>query len=297
MKHRQNPKTKYQVNELVFDTINEQSAYWLGFLYADGCVRTRKHSSHGNINAKKDATIGSFKLKIKLTDRDHLEKFRRFLDCNIPIITGRQCVVTSDGVKHFSDFCAIEVNRIHMAERLIELGCTPHKSFTLKFPNKIQYCFLNHFIRGVFDGDGCISKNKKTKGSVFSILGTKNLLNGIKRMLDSFTTTKGTISKLGKIYNLQYCKNSSIIKIREFLYSKASIFLERKHEVFHSIEKIIQLADWPMALKFLKKNKIDTQEKWSQYRQSNEIKFIPHNIKRYYKLPKNLTLKDLISNS
>ena len=27
---------KYQVNEKFFDELNDKSAYWIGFLYADG---------------------------------------------------------------------------------------------------------------------------------------------------------------------------------------------------------------------------------------------------------------------
>ena len=33
---------KLNVNERAFDEINEESAYWLGFLMADGCIRKRE---------------------------------------------------------------------------------------------------------------------------------------------------------------------------------------------------------------------------------------------------------------
>jgi len=44
---------KYKFNEEFFDVLNEKSAYWLGFLYADGYVRM------------KDGKSGELKLKLK----------------------------------------------------------------------------------------------------------------------------------------------------------------------------------------------------------------------------------------
>lgn len=36
---------KYKLNEHFFDELNEKSAYWLGFLYADGYVRMKDGKS------------------------------------------------------------------------------------------------------------------------------------------------------------------------------------------------------------------------------------------------------------
>ena len=54
------------VNEHIFDEIDtEEKAYWLGFLYADGCV----------VNAKP-------RIELSLSDKDteHLNKYIKFLD-------------------------------------------------------------------------------------------------------------------------------------------------------------------------------------------------------------------------
>lgn len=41
---------KYSVNEIFFEVINtEEKAYWLGFIFADGCVLDRK-LPNGNKN-------------------------------------------------------------------------------------------------------------------------------------------------------------------------------------------------------------------------------------------------------
>lgn len=65
-----------------------------------------------------------------------------------------------------------------MCNDLISHGCVPNKSLILK-PPKIDNELINHFIRGYFDGDGCVSFNSKTKVYAVCILGTKEILEYI----------------------------------------------------------------------------------------------------------------------
>lgn len=56
---------KYHVNINKFSKISsEESAYWLGFLYADGCM-------------SEDSRIG---VMLKSSDKHHLEKLKDFLE-------------------------------------------------------------------------------------------------------------------------------------------------------------------------------------------------------------------------
>ena len=62
---------KYKRNSDVFEKIDtEEKAYWLGFLYADGYINEKR----------KFVDIG-----LKRSDRGHLEKFRQFLESDVPI--------------------------------------------------------------------------------------------------------------------------------------------------------------------------------------------------------------------
>jgi len=56
------------LNENVFDDLNPESLYWIGFLYADGHVRKDKEYS--------------IEVEIELKDESHLEKYKVFLGCN-----------------------------------------------------------------------------------------------------------------------------------------------------------------------------------------------------------------------
>lgn len=66
-------KKQYSVREDAFAQVDtEAKAYWLGFLYADGCVRDERGK-------------GSVALWLSEKDKDHLETFGEFLQSTYPI--------------------------------------------------------------------------------------------------------------------------------------------------------------------------------------------------------------------
>ena len=65
-------KRRYSHREDAFDRIgDEPTAYWLGFLFADG-------------NLSSDRARRSVRLSLAERDEAHVEQFRRFLDCSSP---------------------------------------------------------------------------------------------------------------------------------------------------------------------------------------------------------------------
>ena len=70
--------SKYKYNKDYFEKIDtSDKAYWLGFLYADGCIN----------RYYKNDKLKSMTLELGLSykDKEHLEKFKQCLDTNIPI--------------------------------------------------------------------------------------------------------------------------------------------------------------------------------------------------------------------
>lgn len=149
----------YFKNDVFKKIDTEEKAYWLGFLYADGCIRSGKRCG----------------VEIGLSENDvgHLYKFRNFLDTTHKISFRKNKLGNS---------CRISVEDAQLHSNLIELGCTPKKSLTLTFPTEDQVpkCLHKHFIRGYFDGDGGMTFTEKTTS--INILGTKEFLNGIKKI-------------------------------------------------------------------------------------------------------------------
>lgn len=201
---------KYNFNEYFFHELNEKSLYWLGFLYADGYTRM------------KDGKSGELKLKLKDTDKNHIELFLKDLECNKPI----KC-----GVDNKSKFCSVTIYSNTMVKKLFELGCINNKTQKIRLP-KLDESSMPHFLRGYFDGDGSISKIKNRPNSfVVSLCSNKEFNNDI-------------INFLG--YGKEYCsENYSVIKInkkmdiinfKDYIYSKAVTFLERKLTKFKEIK-------------------------------------------------------------
>jgi hypothetical protein len=127
---RADAKRKYPFREDAFDTIaDEPTAYWLGFLCADGCVVLRRGS-------------GEVHLVLQKRDIAHLERYRTFVETTAPI--RKETNYQTYRVSLYS---------LHLAQTLNSLGCTPRKSLSLRFPTLPQ-TLVPHFVRGYFDGDG-----------------------------------------------------------------------------------------------------------------------------------------------
>jgi intein-encoded DNA endonuclease-like protein len=148
-------------------------------------------------------------------------------------------------------------------DALEKLGLCPNKSLTISFP-KVPKKYLAHFIRGYFDGDGCVNL-WRTKGkdnilivrklSVIFTSGSKDFLAGLHTALKS-----NICLKLERIYDsrrsfqLRYGTTDSI-EIFKYMYKKAVLgcYSERKKDIFklyfnlrpskidHSIKTIIAI--------------------------------------------------------
>jgi hypothetical protein len=113
----------------------------------------------------------------------------------------------------------------------------------IEFP-KLSTELINHFIRGYFDGDGSIIATNKTL--TFTICsGSENFLQSILDILNFITLKKYKIYKRinQNLYVLIINNYDDIIKIKNYLFDKSSIYLDRKKEKFDYIncnkEKII----------------------------------------------------------
>lgn len=200
---------KYSYNESFFENIdNEEKAYWLGFLYADGCI---------NVTCKNK----SLELTVCEEDVGHLYKLRQALQGNMPI---KSKVVKLKGKEYLA--FRITVCSTKLCDDLIKWGCIPNKSLILQFPVNLPHNLYKHFIRGYVDGDGCIS----TKCRI-SICGTHDLLNSLQDHLISelsVTRVKILSDKRRKHYQYERVGKNSL-KILEYLYRDAKVYLDRKY--------------------------------------------------------------------
>lgn len=199
----------------VFDQIDtEEKAYWLGFIYADGNISSHKE------NKKKRYT---FDLTLSSKDINHLYKFQKFLKSN------KEPKTSIAGNKFKYERSKISLSNKHLWNTLNNYGCVPKKSLLLEFPNEeifVDKSLIKDFIRGYFDGDGCISySNKEHTDMCISILGTDKFLNKLQEYLP--LEKKNKILKTKNIYSLSFQRSRGKY-VLNYLYKNAKIFLDRK---------------------------------------------------------------------
>ena len=222
-----NHQNKLKFNENVFDCINtEEKAYWLGFIWADGYI----DSSPLDPDKK---SIYNFELSLKADDVKHLEKFNKFMEHvnNNVKISNTKC-----GEKIYKR-CRWFITNKHLWSTLNNLGCTSQKSLTLQFPNESIFeseDLIRHFIRGYWDGDGCLSWcNQEHTIPSISVLGTKDMLEGIKRHIPELSNRSLFLNdKKNEITKVLSSEHKVAFKVIDYLYSNSTIYLQRKYEIY-----------------------------------------------------------------
>lgn len=206
---------KYEYDKNYFTNIDtNDKAYWLGFLYADGCVSEYK---------KPNGKIHCMVLDIGLSDKDkqHLVKFNNSLKSNIEI---KHKTVSGCGTSRLTVCCT------NMCRDLISHGCTPQKSLILEFPS-LNDKLLPHFIRGYFDGDGCIYLGKYKY--VINFVGTKNFLTDLRNVLKEHNISGPLkIYSKGNAYQMYIYGYNNLKEFYNYVYNDTDLYLDRKYEKF-----------------------------------------------------------------
>ena len=234
---------KYQVNDNFFNSIDNQDKAWLlGLLYADGCVYDD----------------GVIKIDLTVSDRELLEKIKKLIDCEYEIKQygeGKKKFTTNNKIYDCKDMCRLSWRSKQMKEDLEKLGCCHNKTYILKFPTEeiIPNEFIKDFIRGYMDGDGGISywiPNKNTNWKKFELhfCGTTEMIYGIAEIFKSKFNCCPSISSRYEDRNnnnkqFNVCGNRVILKILNWLYSDANMYMQRKHEKYLELKEEIKRVD------------------------------------------------------
>lgn len=205
-----------------FKKWSNNMAYILGFIAADGCI-----ASNGRKSRQHVIKIGIHKKDIKL-----LQNIKNKLGKTLPIY-----------INNKDNTCNLNFGCKSMVQDLIKLGITPRKSLTLKFP-KVPKKYLSHFVRGYFDGDGCIMIRKKNNvirvhfvGSIYFIPKIRKIMKKILNKKITYYINKDKRSSHNKLAS---CESSGkkTIKFLNWMYKNANIKLDRKYQIYQKAKKI-----------------------------------------------------------
>jgi hypothetical protein len=205
-------KRKYHINEKIMDSIDtEEKAYWLGFFYADAYNKEK---------------TGQLIIELQERDRSHLLKCAKFFG------QPREPFKQPKNKGKYTAY-RLELNSRYLSNSLKSKGCHGAKSFNIVFPPWLDYSLNHHFIRGYFDGDGCIYVHQDQLG--IEIISTKEMLDHIKQSLEQLKI-RPHISHPEKYtnntYRMDFGGSRQVKRFCDWIYQDAMIYLARKHDLF-----------------------------------------------------------------
>jgi len=212
----------------IFDTVDtEEKVYMLGLLLADGCIKEAGGSYHISLSLKSD-------------DGYMVSRFANMFNAS----AYDRHYTTVNGKNHTSTSC--QLTSRYLYEKLNSIGLIPNKSRhdDGSLFNSIPEHLMNHFIRGIFDGDGSIGiyykrgRKHNTTHKYIAFSGTESVMNQVNSYLSLSCNIQIRTRPQSSIYVITTHSLSNILKITDFLYSDASIYLERKKIISDKIQEL-----------------------------------------------------------
>lgn len=215
---RNGRKPTIEVNQGYFNEIdNEQKAYWLGFIWADGHV----------------AQKAPWTVIVQIKDIEHLQQFANAIG-----YTGEIKTVKGSGFNSEAIHGRLVICRKTMCDVLNKLG---RNNENMSIPN-ISKKLIPHFIRGYFDGDGSVYETTSTVtnkyGSKYKyrnlevqIIGHKPYLEQIEKHFNDVGIT--CTYKNSKTDYMKYLKidgGRNHRALYEYMYNDSTISLARKKD-------------------------------------------------------------------
>jgi hypothetical protein len=212
---------KFQVNEKFFDTWCGEMAYVLGYFYADGHL----------IEAR---SIRARYVCFTSTDQDRIECFKRLLQSDHKILS-------IDKGGNYKLKYQLRIGSKILFEKLTSLGLTPSKSLSIQLPD-VPVEFLGIFIRGYFDGDGCVHIERSKSGAVKKLLtvftcGSEIFLQELEIKLRKVGLTPRRVYRHGSsknTYQLRYSSRDSL-RLFQLMYEQPlghDLCMRRKYAIF-----------------------------------------------------------------
>lgn len=199
---------KRTVDITFFEKIDtENKAYWLGFLFADGCI------TYNEID-------GNYKIALELSsiDENHICKLKNDIKSDAKICKRKNRNMSS-----------VNISNKKLVQDIMKYGCIPNKTENgflsediLNLNNDLKFAF----IRGYLDGDGFIDKNRYR--IVFTVK-SEAIANDIYNILNSYNCK---ILKDNNYYRLIIENKEGFYNFLNDIYSNAKIFLDRKYDIY-----------------------------------------------------------------
>lgn len=209
-KTRRSRLNRYTIDEDYFEFIDtEGKAYFLGLMYSDGSVAKNQ-------------------FYIKLKDEDVIQQFKQELKTEAPIRR----------IETYQDAYILEVSCQKLCNHLIHQGCVPNKTRVIQVP-QLREDLYRHFIRGFFDGDGCLKLNDKIYHCSFDLTSASlPFLEQLRPLITAKAKTNGGIQKETNynVWHLRY-GGHQVVQIMDWLYENSHFYMKRKYDKYQILKQ------------------------------------------------------------
>lgn len=202
----------YPVDEAYFDDVRTPGQAWAcGWWFSDGC------------NSPQIPV-----LKLAITDEDVVRKIAAEMGWGGPVY-----VIPRKGYK---TQYALAIGSRRLSDALLELGCLRRKSYHGIFPPEecVPARLHSHLVRGWFEGNGCLHKQKGRNSWTFSVSGTRHVCSSIEAAVKRATGVRGRTSvhsrtEANTAYHYVVTANTKVRAVMDWLYADSGPFiLDRK---------------------------------------------------------------------
>lgn len=216
--------TKYAVDESFFDVWSDQMAYVLGLWFADGSLEYAP------------AMRGHY-IRVTSIDAETILSVQKAL-CS------QHTINTIERGGNYKKAYMLRIGSVRLFQGLKNHGVHERKSLSVQFP-KIPPRYLASFIRGYFDGDGCVHIEKDKSGNTRRLTtvftsGSRAFLAKLQEILHTHAGLSKdrklhTTNGIGTAYQLRYSTRDAM-RLFIFLYPENMqdyLFLQRKYDIFN----------------------------------------------------------------
>lgn len=206
------PHKDFNLKQDFFEIIDtEAKAYFLGFLFSDGNVFNNQIA-----------------LEIQRRDEEILQRLKKELN-TINVITYRK--------RKNTELCCLRIVSRKMVSDLKKYGIIPNKTYETKHLPPMPFEMRRHFLRGLLDGDGWITQDKKGYYHIGYVSHYHSMAEDFQTMCNTLIEIKNETkisykkSKSSIAYCSQFHAQRLIKRLLEELYLNCSIYLTRKYNV------------------------------------------------------------------
>lgn len=218
---------KSEVDEYFFSYWSAPMAWVLGVIYADGNLDSgRRFGETVKIKQAREPRVS-----ISQKEPEILEKIKALTRSNQKLLFSKQRVFENTTA---GECYHLVIRNLQIFRDLTKIGLTPNKSLTITFPD-VPKEYLWHFIRGCWDGDGCLSIDKAS-GQINAgyVSGSKVFIEKFVEILKKeLSLEKISIFHRGNSYEFKlHTKNC--LKLCHYFYDGVSpdLYLSRKFNVY-----------------------------------------------------------------